>query len=131
MVPTHTVCVDCWLPSPQQRQDEFDRLRHALDRSQRVQRDRFAEAALTRHAPAEAWGIADAMMQLRERRPPELVGLERGDGPTPTPWPALMCVVCGSTERVGRFVVTVDGGELRTLADLCAEHATSGVMPKE
>lgn len=40
-------CCDCYLLTPQDRERELDRLRGALQRSERTQRDRFAEAALT------------------------------------------------------------------------------------
>jgi hypothetical protein len=83
------------LLTPQDREREFDRLRSALDRSQRTQRDRYAEAALTgllarnsilaaveRHSPEQmhvsivllAFAFADEAMELA---PPAQKGSSR------------------------------------------------------
>jgi hypothetical protein len=36
--------------------------------------------------------------------------------------PVMLCAICRSAEGVRRFAVTVDGEELRAVAELCAEH---------
>ncbi len=61
-------CCDCWLATPQERERELDRLRTALERTQRTQRDRFAEAALSAgHSARESWDTADTMIELRDK----------------------------------------------------------------
>jgi hypothetical protein len=38
------------------------------------------------------------------------------------------CSICGSSEGVRRFAVTVDGNELRAVAALCAEHGDAHLL---
>ncbi len=64
-------CCDCYLFTPQDREREFDRLRCALDRSQRTQRDRFAEHAMG--------AIVSGLLQRVEEKP-ILRGLLSGAG---------------------------------------------------
>lgn len=42
--------------------------------------------------------------------------------------PVMLCAICRSAEGVRRFAVTVDGEELRAVADLCAEHGDQHLL---
>jgi predicted amidophosphoribosyltransferase len=80
-VPAGNVCWDCCYRTPQERQNEAERLRERLDLSAIYLRDKFALSALqglraadpdltAREFASEAYRLADAMIEARKTGTP-------------------------------------------------------------
>lgn len=83
MVPDpNRLCVDCWLKTPQERQDRFERMENTIESLRISLRDQLAMAALPaviaqgKRTPcavsaAEAYAWADWMLEARKPPLPE------------------------------------------------------------